>query len=186
MNKKINYDNLYIVHSVYEHEILTEAWEQYESLGTVEHLIYVNPKKKLIYSKIQEDGNERFYDYKTDEEVFEQSYESSFKTTSSPMKNLYCAYINSHTPMPIREFREEFIKIHERKKRSVGYFIPFKDYIEENYKIGANLLTPTIIEKIIPIMNISIGKTFILSMNPEEAKLQLKKIGYHKNRTKKR
>ena len=83
MSKKINYDNLYIAFPVYDYEVETEMYEQYVTFGTIEHRIIVNPKKKLIYSKIDENGKERFYDYKTNKQVFENSYESSFKTKSS-------------------------------------------------------------------------------------------------------
>ena len=49
---KINYDNLYVAFPVYDHEVETEMWEQYETFGTIEHRIIISPKKKLVYSKV--------------------------------------------------------------------------------------------------------------------------------------
>lgn len=184
MSKKINYDNLYIAFPVYDYEVETEMYEQYVTFGTIEHRIIVNPKKKLIYSKIDENGKERFYDYKTNKQVFENSYESSFKTKSSPMQSLYCSYINGHRPMPIKGFRNQFLSEHNKKLHAVGYFIPFNEYIEKKLGSGISLLTPFIIDKLIYLMNIGSDKPFMLSMDPEEAKVQLEKIGYHKQNEK--
>jgi len=184
MSKKINYYNLYIAFYVYDHEVETEMFEQYVTFGTIEHRIIINPKKRLIYSKIGENGKETFYDYKTNEQVFEHSYESSFKTNSSAMGSLYCGYISGQFPMPIKGFRDEFISKHKRKLHTVGYFIPFDEYINEKLGINIPLLTPAIIDKLIHLMNIGSSKSFMLSMDKEEAKLQLEKIGYRKQNKK--
>lgn len=186
MKRKNNYDNLYVACQVYDYEIETEPFIQYESFGTIEHRIIINPKRKLIYSKIDENGNEKFYDYKTGEEVIEQSYEKSFKTNSSTWKSLYCSFIGGHTNIPIKALKDDFISEHQTKKRSVGYLIPATDYIKEKTRIDISLISPNIIDKIISILNIAQPKSFILSMYKDEATTQLEKIGYHKETSKKK
>jgi len=71
MSVKIKYDNLYVAFPVYDYEVETEMFVQYETFGKVEHRLIISPKKRLIYSKIDADGVERFYDYMTSEEVKE-------------------------------------------------------------------------------------------------------------------
>ena len=185
MSAKINYDNLYVAFQVYDHEVETEMYEQYETFGRVEHRIIVSPKKKLVCSKVLEDGKEIFYDYKTGEEVIEESYESSFETKSSPFYSVYCTYINGYAPLPIPSLREEMIARFKQKQKSVGYFIPFTDYIQEKFGLTLDSITPAIADKIIRLMNVGSGKAFMLSMNPQEATKQLEKIGYHKKTKKK-
>lgn len=180
MSKKINYYNLYIAFPVYDHEVETEMYVKYETFGTIEHRIIINPKKRLIYSKIDENGEELFYDYKTDEQVFEHTYNSSFETESSPFGSLYCGYMNGQIPMHIKGIRDAFKSIHNKKIHTVGYFIPFNEYISEKYGISIPLLTPAIIDKLIHLMNIGCGKSFMLSMDSKKANLQLEKIGYRK------
>ena len=182
---KINYDNLYIAFPVYDHEVETEMYEQYETFGTIEHRIIISPRKKLIYSKIDENGTERFYDYKTGEEVVESTYESSFETRSSAFYSVYCTYINGIMPLPIPGLREEMKERFYAKQKCVGYFIPFSQYVQEKLGIDVSSLSPAYADKLIRLLNVGSGKAFMLSMNPEEAKVQLEKIGYRKQIKKK-
>ena len=175
MSKKINCDNLYLAVSVYDYKIEIEPFVQYESFGKMEHRIIINPKKKLIYAKTDENGVKRFYDYKTHEHVFENSYESSFITHSSVMGGLYCRFINGRISVP-RSLRNEFL----RESRTVGYFIPFTEHVKEKLNLDVSSLTPSMIDKLMFLINIGVGRPFELSMSTGEAKLQLKKIGYRK------
>jgi len=185
MSKKINYDNLYVACYAYDYEVETEMYVQYETSGIVEHRIIINPKKKLIYSEVDENGKERLYDYNTGEEVFEESYESSFATTSSAMESLYCGYINGYTCMPIEGLRRYFLDKHNQKKHTVGYLIPLNEYVEGKLGINITSLSPAKLNKLVRLMNIVSGRPFMLSMDPEKAKSQLEKIGYRKPEKKK-
>ena len=185
MSAKIDYDNLYVAFPVYDHEVETEMFVQYETFGRIEHRIIVSPKKKLVYSKVDEDGVERFYDYKTSNEVVESTYETSFKTKSSPFHSVYCTYINGLAPLPIPGLREEMISRFRQKQRCVGYFIPFTEFVQEKLGLSLDSITPALADKIIRLMNVGSGKAFMLSMEPEEAAKQLEKIGYHKKTKKK-
>ena len=185
MSAKIDYDNLYVAFPVYDHEVETEMFVQYETFGRIEHRIIVNPKKKLVYSKVDEDGVERFYDYKTSNEVVESTYEASFETKSSPFHSVYCTYINGLAPLPIPGLREDMISRFRQKQRCVGYFIPFTEFVQEKLGLSLDSITPALADKIIRLMNVGSGKAFMLSMEPEEAAKQLEKIGYHKKTKKK-
>lgn len=182
---KINYDNLYVAFPVYDHEVETEMWEQYETFGTVEHRIIISPKKKLIYSKVDEDGKERFYDYKTSEEVVEHTYDTSFETESSPFYSVYCTYINGLAPLPIAGLREQMKERFYAKQKCVGYFIPFAQYVQEKLGIDVSSLPPAYADKLLRLMNIGAGKSFMLSFNADEAKKQIEKIGYRSETKKK-
>ena len=61
--KKIEYDKLYVAFPVFDAEYETEMYEQYETMGTIEHNVIVSPKKVLIYSKVDQDGNVKYYNY---------------------------------------------------------------------------------------------------------------------------
>lgn len=185
MSAKINYDNLYVAFPVFDHEVETEMWEQYETFGTVEHRIIISPKKKLVYSKIDEDGVERFYDYKTSEEVVESTYDSSFETESSPFYNIYCTYVNGLAPLPIAELRDMVRGRLQAKQKAIGYFIPFTQYVREKLGIDVSSLSPAMANKLLRVMNISAGKAFMLSFDSEKAKVQLEKIGYRSETKKK-
>lgn len=185
MSAKIDYDNLYVAFPVYDHEVETEMFVQYETFGRIEHRIIVSPKKKLVYSKVDEDGVERFYDYKTNNEVVESTYEASFITKSSPFHSVYCTYINGLAPLPIPSLREDMISRFRQKQRCVGYFIPFTEFVQEKLGLSLDSITPALADKIIRLMNVGSGKAFMLSMEPEEAAKQLEKIGYHKKTKKK-
>lgn len=182
---KINYDNLYVACPVYDHEVETEMYEQYETFGTIEHRIIISPKRKLVYSKITEDGEERFYDYTTSEEVVESTYETSFETRSSAFHSVYCTYINGLAPLGITGLREEMLARFHAKQKCVGYFIPFTQYVQEKLGIDVSSLSPSMANKLLRLMNVGAGKAFMLSFNAEEAKIQLKKIGYHSETKKK-
>ena len=185
MSKKINYDNLYVAFHVYDYQVETEMYVHYETFGTIEHRIIVNPKKKLIYSQIDENGNEKFYEYKTNEEVFEESYESSFKTNSSPLHSLYFGFINGYIREPFQGFKDGVIAAHKKMQHTVGYLIPVDEYLEEKLGYDVSSLKPDKKNKLIRHFNNRSDKSFILSMDPEEAKLQLEKIGY-RNKSKKK
>lgn len=185
MCAKINYDNLYVACPVYDHEIETEPYEKYETFGTIEHHVLVKPKRILIYSKVDEDGNVRYYDYKTSEEVVESSYHSSFTTKSSPMQSLYSSYINRIMPMPISEIREQIIARYNTKIREVGYFVPFADFVQEKLGVRIETISPLLADKLLRLINVGVGKTFLLSFDPEVASQQLDKIGYHNKQKKK-
>jgi hypothetical protein len=185
MSAKIKYDNLYVAFPVYDYEVETEMFVQYETFGRVEHRLIISPKKRLIYSKIDANGVERFYDYMTSEEVKEFTHDTSFETTSSPWKSVYCTYINGIMPLPIPSLRNEMLAAHRAKQKVVGYFIPFTDYISEKLGIDASSLSPSYAHKLLRLMNIGAGRAFMLSFDSEEAKVQLEKIGYH-SKTKKK
>lgn len=182
---KINYDNLYVACPVYDHEVETEMYEQYETFGTIEHRIIISPKRKLVYSRIDEDGQERFYDYKTGEEVVESTYGTSFETRSSAFHSVYCTYINGIMPLPIPGLREQMVERFYAKQKCVGYFIPFTQYVQEKLGIDVSSLSPAYADKLIRLLNVGSGKAFMLSFDDEEAKKQLEKIGYH-SKTKKK
>ena len=185
MSAKINYDNLYVAFPVYDHEVETEMWEQYETMGTIEHRIIISPKKKLVISKIDENGVERFYDYKTGEEVVEQTYSTSFETNSSAFHSVYCTYINGLAPLPIAGLREQMVERFHAKQKTVGYFIPFTQYVQEKLGIDVSSLSPAMADKLLRLMNVGTGKAFMLSFDLEEAKLQLEKLGYRSETKKK-
>lgn len=185
MSAKINYDKLYVACPVYDYEVETEMYEQYETFGTLEHRIIISPKRKLVYSKVDENGVERFYDYKTSEEVVESTYETSFETRSSAFHSVYCGYINGIMPLGIASLREEMLERHRAKQKCVGYFIPFTQYVQEKLGIDVSSLSPAMADKLIRILNVGFGKAFMLSFDSEEAKKQLEKIGYH-SKTKKK
>ena len=182
---KINCDNLYVAFPVYDHEVETEMYEQYETFGTIEHRVIINPRKKLVYSRIDDDGIERFYDYKTSEEVVESTYDTSFETRSSAFHSVYCTYINGIRPLPIPGLREEMKERFYAKQKCVGYFIPFTQYVQEKLGIDVSSLSPAYADKLIRLLNIGSGKAFMLSFDVEEAKKQLEKLGY-RNETKKK
>lgn len=183
--KKIDYDKLYVACPVYDYEIETEMYEQYETMGTIEHHIIVSPKRVLIYSKVDDEGTVRYYRYGTDEEVFDKEYPSSFSTTSSPWASLYCGYVNGHCSMPIKGLRDEFKARHDRKSKEVAYFIPFSQYMEEKFGISLDSISPAVASKIIRILNVSAGKSFELDRDRSVAREQLAKLGYHFGETKK-
>ena len=185
MCAKINYDNLYVACPVYDHEVETEAYEQYETFGTIEHTIIVRPKRVLIYSKVDEDGSVRYYNYKIGEEVVEYSYESSYKTNSSPLGSLYCGYINRIIPMPIPGIREHILARYNAKRKEVGYFIPFTDFIQQKFGVNIDSISPAVADKLLRLINVGAGKPFALSFDTEIAKEQLESIGYHRNKIKK-
>ena len=182
---KINYANLYVAFPVYDHEVETEMYEQYETFGTIEHRVIISPKKKLVYSRIDEDGKERFYDYTTSEEVVESTYDTSFETRSSAYNSVYCTYINGLAPLGIAGLREQMKERFYAKQKCVGYFIPFTQYVQEKLGIDVSSLTPAYADKLIRLLNVGSGKAFMLSFDSEEAKKQLEKIGYH-SKTKKK
>ncbi len=185
MSANIKYDNLYVAFPVYDHEVETEPYVQYETFGTLEHRIIVTPKKKLVYSKIDEDGVERFYDYDTSEEVEEFTYESSFETGSSAFHSLYSGYIGGYFPMPIRGLREDMKQRFYAKQKCLGYFIPFTEYVQDKLGIDVSSLSPAMARKLLRLLNVGIKKSFMLSMDEEVAAKQLEKIGYHKKSKKK-
>lgn len=184
--KKIEYDKLYIAFPVFDAEYETEMYEHYETMGTIEHNVIVSPKKVLVYSKVDQDGNVKYYNYETGEEVKESSYESSFETNSSPLASIYCCYINGLFALPIPSMREHCIARYEAKKKEVGYFIPFSQYMEERFGISVDSMPPSVAHKVLRVLNIGCGKGFKLSFDKEIARRQLEEmIGYHFGETKK-
>lgn len=185
MKKRIDYDNLYIAYPVYDHEYETEMYEQYTTMGVIKHHVFVTPKKVLVYSKVDENGNIKYYNYKTGEEVKECSYESSFETTSSPLESIYCCYINRLFVLPIPSMRQYCNEKYEQKKKEVGYFIPFSQFMEERFGVSMSSITPAMADKVLKLLNIGAGKPFELSSNQEKAKEQLEVLGYHMQTKKK-
>ena len=111
MKQKMEFDNLYVAAPVFDAEDEIEMFEQYETQGIIRHHIIVSPKKVLIYSKVDENGNIKYYNYENGEEVKESSYQSSFDTKSSPFRSVYCGYINGLFGLPIPGIREQCEKI---------------------------------------------------------------------------
>ena len=179
MKKIIDYDNLYVAYPVYDHMVETEMYEQYETMGNIRHHIIVTPKKVLIYSKVDQDGNVKYYRYGTDEEVHESSYECSYDSASSPLLSLYSGYINGWFVLPIKSMREGYNEMYSKKKKEVGYFIPFSQYMEEHYGVSMSSISPAMADKVLKLLNIGSGKSFELSPVPKRAKEQLEKLGYH-------
>lgn len=184
MKKKVSCDDLFVACPIYEDEFEEEAWEQYETMGSVRHTIVVNPKRVLIYRDIDEYGNVKFYNYKTGEEVEEKSFSSSFYTHSSSTTSLYCGYINGLFPLPIPSMRDAFNKIHKEKLKEVGYFIPFGEYIEDKFGLSFSSISMDFASKLIRLSNLRSGKPFALSEDVERASSQLAKIGYHTEKEK--
>ena len=179
MRKKIDYDNLYVAYSVYDHMVETEMYEQYETFGNIRHHIIVTPKMSLVYSKVDQEGNIKYYRYSNDEEVVESSYESSYDSTSNPILSLYSGYINGWFALPIKSMREGFDEMYKKKRKEVGYFIPFSQYMEERFGVSMSSITPAMADKVLKLLSIGAGKSFELSPNPNKAKEQLEKLGYH-------
>lgn len=175
MKKNRNIEQLFVASKVYEQDVLVEPFEQYETFGQVDHNIIVSKKKILVYSSRDENGELKFYEYPSDKEVKETSFSSSYSTESNSMANLYCMCINSGYPMPIESIRKSIIEEFKRKSNLVGYFIP----IEEYFKTSHTITSPTIAETLINLVNLKKRGNIRLSMNIEEAKEQLKKIGYN-------
>lgn len=180
MKEKRNYDNLYVACGVFEDEYEEEMWEQYETVGSVRHTIFINPKRVLIYSKTDEEGNVRYYNYQTSEEVDEKCFTSSFYTASSPMRSLYCHFVYGMWLIPFDDMREGFKRKFVQRTKDVGYFIPFDEYME--CKLGISLKHPPLLlaSKLVDLTNIGAGKEFPLSQDEKEASEQLAGIGYHK------
>ena len=65
------------------------------------------------------------------------------------------------------------------------YFIPFAQYVQEKLGIDVSSLPPAYADKLLRLMNIGAGKSFMLSFNAEEAKKQMEKIGYRSETKKK-
>ena len=185
MKKTIDYGNLYVAYPVYDHHEETEMYEQYSTMGVIKHHILVSPKKVLVVSKVDEDGNIKYYNYKTGEEVKEYSYETSFETTSSPLESLYCCYVNGIFALPFKDMRESFNKKHAELRKRVGYFIPFSQYMEERFGVSMSSITPAMASKILRLLNIGVGDEFELSSDSEKAKEQLAQLGYHMQTKKK-
>lgn len=185
MKKRIDYDNLYIAYPVYDHHVETEMYEQYETMGVVKHAVFISQKKVLIFSKTDENGVVRYYNYKTGEEVQENSYECSFETQSSPLESLYCCYINGLFALPFPSMREEFNKKYAQKRKEVGYFIPFSQYMEEHYGVSMKSIPPVLADKVLSLLNIGARYQILLSEDSNEAKEQLEKLGYHMQTKKK-
>ena len=180
MREKLNYDNLFVACGVYEDEVEEEVWKKDETIGLVIHTIFINPKRVLIYSKTDENGNIRYYNYKNHEEVEEKIFESSFYTPSNATTSLYCGYIHRKYPLEIASIRTSFDKILESRLNAVGYFIPFDKYMEK--KLGVSFdVSPSLASKILQLTNITCGKTFALSKNKNLAVQQLADIGYYIN-----
>lgn len=179
MKEKINYDKLYVACGVFEDEYEEEMWEQYETMGSVRHTIFVNPKRVLIYSKTDTDGTIRYYNFKTGEEVTEKSFKSSFYTTSSPTTSLYCAHVHGLFKIPFGDMRKEFDDKFTERTKAIGYFIPFDEYMEN--KLGISIKRPSLLlaSKLVSLTNIGCGITFPLSQSEEKAREQLASIGYH-------
>lgn len=181
MRKGIDYDNLYIAYLVYDHHVETEMYEQYTTTGVVQHAVFVSQKKVLIFSKVDENGVVRYYNYKTGEEVQENSYECSFETQSSPLESLYCCYINGLFALPIPSMREEFNRRYDELRKQVGYFIPFSQYMEEHYGVSMSSIPPVLADKVLRLLNIGARYQILLSEDPDKAKEQLERLGYHKD-----
>ena len=180
MKEKIDYDNLYVACPVFESELVEEPYVQYETFGKVRHTIFISPKRVLLYSKTDADGNIKYYRYKTGEEVSETSYNSSFYTQSSPMKNLYSGYIHGFTNLPITELRQLCDKMYENKTKAVGYFIPFSEFMEDKFGTSFDSCSPRVASKLVTLANLTTnGKKIILSQDKEIAEEQLQDIGYH-------
>ena len=179
MRKKVSCDNLFVACPIYEDEFEEEPWVQYESMGSVRHTIVVTPKRVLIYSSTDEDGNVKYYNYKTGEEVEEKSFKSSFYTNSSSTTSLYSGYIHGIFPLPIPSMRESFLRLHERKLKEVGYFIPFNEYMEDKLGFSCSSISLELASSLVRLTNVGSGRPFELSTSTDTAKMQLEKIGYH-------
>lgn len=179
MKEKISYDKLYVACGVFEDEYEEEVWEQYVTMGSVRHTIFVNPKRVLIYSKTGDDGIVKYYNYKTGEEVTEKNFKSSFYTTSSPTTSLYCAHVHGLFNISVESMRKEFDDKFTERVKGVGYFIPFDEYMED--RLGVSIRRPSLLlaSKLVSLTNVGCGKTFPLSQDEDKANEQLASIGYH-------
>lgn len=172
MKERRKIHQLFVASQVCEHEELVEPFVQYETFGQIDHHIIVSRKKYLIYSTMDDEGNIKYYDYATGEEVDESSFTSSFSTTSSAMDNLYCWGVSGY-PIPIDGIRKKIIDRFKKQSRLVGYFIPFEEY----FGLESKMTSPRLALALIKLSNITKRGYVKLSMDETKAKEQLQKIG---------
>ena len=174
---KFSTKELFVACRVYDYEIETEPWVQYESFGTIEHHIVIDPKRKLIRKEI-ENGQEKLIDCKTNKRVYISNFTESFWTESSCTQSVFLS------DYPLGPLSDNAKKYFERKTSQIQFLIPLDEYIKERLGIEIKELTIKQALFIINLLNLRETKSFTLSFNNEEAKEQIETLIYKKHYTK--
>ena len=161
---KIKYDDLYVASEVFVYG----KWEDFSpgahEPGYPSYTVHVSQKRRLLYAKLEQDGDIGFFDYITGKKVSELNHTSSFKGVN---------YSNSG-----RDYAQYDINC----RGGMGYFIPFDQYMLERFGKRIDSITPASAYILLKFTNFSQGRPISLSFNKEEAKIQLENIiGYRKN-----
>jgi hypothetical protein len=185
MKEKRKIEGLFVATMYFKIGELIEEWEQYETFGQEDHHIIITPKKRLVYSSYDLDGNLKYYDYITDKEVIVKDYESSYSTTSSCCSSLYFGYTRGMCAMPISGLREIFKrKAEDEFSPKFGYLVPFDEYVKKHLGLRITNINPMIARILLKIIYPGYCKKFELSFDEKTAHEQLEKIGLRKEEEK--
>lgn len=176
---------LFVANQIYDDFELIEPWVQYDSFGRVLHRLVVFPKKVLLYSKIDENGEMAFYNFDTNKKIKVVNYEPlcSYETDANCGYNLvamgkmgYSTGVASINKEIMREIKEGF--------NEYGLVVPFEEFCEEKFGKKMEHISLTKAKILLRLSNLFVGKPIVLSIDPEIAEKQLEKIGYVKNKEK--
>lgn len=185
MKDNTNYDNLFVGFPVYDQKYETEPFVQYESFGEVRHTIIVSPQRVLIGSITNENGDTRYYDYKTGKAVREKNYESSFYSHSSATMSVYSSFVDGQYIIGQGSFMEFVGLCCKSATNEVGYLVPISEFAEDKFGLSLDEYSPSLASKLVTLANLtSRRKGIALSFYSDDAKKQLEKIGYHSDKEK--
>ena len=121
---------------------------------------------------------EQYYDYETNQRIYEYARTSSYRTGASCYSNLYYGYTGGYIGMPIAGIREQ-IKNDFQSENSpkFSFFIPFTEYIHDKLGITIKSISPKIANALLKMLSIK-TKSIVLSEDKETASQQIDQFVY--------
>lgn len=170
--KKGNSNNLYVASVIWESLVEYEPWVQYESHGKLQHNLIVSRKRVLVYSETDENGNTKYYNYKTGKEVKICEHTHNYLTKSNYQISIL-SYLSS-----LHGVNLLFPKL-SYDYNIVGFLVPFDDFSQEKIGINSESLSVTQKFRLLNFYNLFAGKPFYLKDNIEESEEIIQnKLGY--------
>ena len=117
----VNNSNLFVAIEIWDNMIELEKWVSNESSGRLKHNLVVSNKIILVYSKIDENGNINYYNYRTNQKLTVVKKMTNFESKSlNNINNKIDSNISERLGLiafviPYEQFEEDNLIIRNKK-----------------------------------------------------------------------
>ena len=140
----------------------------------------VFPKRILLYTKTDEQGNFVYYDADTNEKIEildELTPLHSYETKSSSTLNLL-EMVKRGVSTGIASMNQDLINKLDSMYNQYGLVTPFEEFYEQKFGRKLENVSLKTAKKNLKLINLFVNKPIVLCTNSDVAIQQLEKIGY--------